>query len=453
YFRLRRLDPDAALCASRDGVSDPDGLSELSEWYVGLKSLGLFSATLYASSLSTLHQPRDEPRLAALVGPDGVIHGRPDTAPDGMTFGPLDYVTIPNPSGSPLETFSIFASFEASPGRVGLVFGSPVPHQGPGLYVGGSPQQGLFPSELFMDYSPDGSTSPLDYGLPGRRTFHNGHATGRPQTALVNFSPADLLIRSDLDIPFERTLPHAAAWNGNPQWMIGNIDGGVLSIGGKIHFVALFARPITEQEHLRLRSLLASTLGRRVRYPEVNLIVEGDSYSADGFPSETCWTTRLLQEPNWKGRFTMRNVATGGEFILQMVDEFDSEVRPYASVGQRDYLCLWGGSNDLASTPGIALLDNLKTYWAKARSSGLRVVAFTLLSRRGLSPEREARRQALNDQIRAASNLYDYLIDVAAIPELQDPENMTYRMNDGVHLRTAGMQLVADAVNAAIPAP
>jgi len=50
----------------------------------------------------------------------------------------------------------------------------------------------------------------------------------------------------------------------------------------------------------------------------------------------------------------------------------------------------------------------------------------------------------MNEWIRANwSTYYDGLVDVAAAPELQDPNNPTYFQPDTVHLTTAGYRVVA----------
>jgi lysophospholipase L1-like esterase len=454
FFRMRQLDSSAGARAFEGGIEDPSAVQDLDRWYSGLKERRLFEPLVFQATFSSLYAPWTEAGFRSLSGTPGTVHGLPSRRDAGTDLTSQDWLVIPNPFPSQplLAEFSLFACFRAPQGPIGTVVGSGIPQLGPSLLTSGSPQQGAAVREMFFDYSNDGKATAPDYGQQGRRTFSAGNA-GRPQTVLVSFSRQLLFLQPDLDRVSDNATPRPPAWNGNPTWTLGAWADGELPLRGTLNYVGVFSRALNESEHLSLRRLFLDTIGRTAGVPEVNLIVEGDSFSADSIPGVIGWDVQLADESNWRGRFSKRNVAVGGEVSGQVLAEFPDEVEPYAAVAARNYVFLWAGANDVYSGHAERVLQNLRDYWSFSRDAGFRVVAFTILKSGGQADGVEATRLALNDAIRMAGAEYDYLIDVANIPGLQDPTNPTYRLPDQKHLRTEGQALVAHAINLVIPNP
>jgi lysophospholipase L1-like esterase len=110
-------------------------------------------------------------------------------------------------------------------------------------------------------------------------------------------------------------------------------------------------------------------------------------------------------------------------------------------------LLVWIGANDYA-TPLSAFTQDLTAYWQKRRAAGYKIIAFTVLPRGDKSPLEQV---AMNDWIRDNWKSYcDGLVDVAVVPELQDPTNLDYFNKDEIHLTDAGNTIVAKLVSQAV---
>ncbi|MCX6905539.1 MAG: SGNH/GDSL hydrolase family protein, partial [Verrucomicrobia bacterium] len=219
-----------------------------------------------------------------------------------------------------------------------------------------------------------------------------------------------------------------------------------------LSFAAVFDVALSQTQYDSVRRLYQTTLGSGLHFPPVNLVIEGDSLSAEN-GSLNDYGIQLLAQPNWLGKFNKHNVAQGGEVAAQMLAEFPTQALPIAVESGRNFLFLWGGANDIKRDYTAAnIFATLTTYWQQARNAGFTMVSFTILRTSSDTPDQIANRDVLNNLIRASANQYDYLIDVANIPVLADPTDPTY-FADGVHLTPAGYKSVATLINSAIPNP
>lgn len=450
FYRVRRLEPEAQSYLTRADITDPVAIQALNAWIAGLKALGLWERARYQATLRMAQNLISKNVLLAINGGDGTFHGPPAWTEAGIVFNGQQWVSLPNPLRTThLAQFSLFCVFDSDRAGGLTVFGSDGARHGPVLFCGGSPMQGAAPGELCLDYAPDGLLAPPNPGVPGRRTFSSGNP-GYLQAALATFSPTLLSCQTDIDHRYASAATFAPAWNGNPDWQIGARMDGSWPFFGTISFVALFDAALSQPQYDTLRRLYLTTLGAGLPFPPANLIIEGDSLSEEGFRGS--WGTTLLGKPNWQGRFKKRNVAKGGERLSQMWAQFHAQVAPYAIEPGRNYLFLWGGANDMNTTPAVDMFQQLTTYWRQARHAGFKVVAFTILPTTGHTPAVAAQRERLNGFIRANAALYDHLIDVAALLALANPADRTY-YTDGIHLSPRGIDEVANLINVTIPQP
>lgn len=119
----------------------------------------------------------------------------------------------------------------------------------------------------------------------------------------------------------------------------------------------------------------------------------------------------------------------------------------------RKIVCAWVGTNSLYFGVSAASTYSQYVAYCQARQlAGEKVVAFTILPRddAGTPPTFDADRLAVNALIVANFTTFaNVLANVAAIPQLSDPDNATYYA-DHVHLTNAGYALVAPVVKTAI---
>jgi lysophospholipase L1-like esterase len=214
---------------------------------------------------------------------------------------------------------------------------------------------------------------------------------------------------------------------------------------GTVSFLAIFDKKLGSDDLAFLRQAYRETIGKAVSFPPVQLVIEGDSLSEEAFGTE--YGHWLHTASNWQGKFCKRNVASFGETTAQMLDEFDAQVpKPQ---GERNYLFLWGGRNDLPKSSAEEIFGRLQTYWKRARQAGYKVAAFTIIpaAYETTQPAIAQRRQQLNALIRSATSHFDFLFDVDTIPALQNATDTTYFKPDGVHITAAGSKEIANLIN------
>jgi hypothetical protein len=176
------------------------------------------------------------------------------------------------------------------------------------------------------------------------------------------------------------------------------------------------------------------------------MVFEGDSLTAntDGY-----WKF-LTNKVGYAGLGTAVNVATGGNSIQDVTNQFSSEVLPHAPVatGTNAVEFLWIGANGFYSTSDINFtFQRLSNHWLQIKSNGFSLVAFTITPRGdsyvtdwGLA---ESNRFLINKWIRE-STIPDYIIDAAAMfPDCYD--SAVYL--DGVHISTNAHARLAEHVD------
>ena len=143
-----------------------------------------------------------------------------------------------------------------------------------------------------------------------------------------------------------------------------------------------------------------------------------------------------------------RNVAVGSaawhDLALTAVDR----LFPYGSVALSTALVMNGGQSDLwDGESGAQVYAEEVAYAAAARAAGFDVVVAITICPGQYSEAEEAARLEHNDLLLAdASGGFDAVVDVAALPELADPTDLTYYDALGIHWTEAGAQIAADAV-------
>ena len=110
---------------------------------------------------------------------------------------------------------------------------------------------------------------------------------------------------------------------------------------------------------------------------------------------------------------------------------------------------MWELTNDLnvGQTPAQALV-NLKAYCTQAKAIGLKVYILTCIPRNPSSLS-DANRVALNGLIMADTSFCDGVIDVTLMTEFSLSTsylNTTFYNADGVHLTTAGYNLIGQRI-------
>ena len=177
------------------------------------------------------------------------------------------------------------------------------------------------------------------------------------------------------------------------------------------------------------------------------IICFGDSLTA-GFQSPTAECPDYQETPY--GRFLAERLGDRarvqisgvcGELTAEMVERFDRDVVRHRPA----WVVLLGGTNDLGwNLPPAEIIRNLTAMYERAVKAGIRVAAVTVPSIRGFD-DHIARRHDLNTLI-ADSCAHRNLPCVDLFTATAEPD--THRLaapysNDGLHLTTAGYDLLA----------
>lgn len=433
----------------RAGVTSIAAQTEITAWFDELNSAGLLSNVVYMSSFRPEHLGDVREEIPAMIGTPARISDPVVFGSYGLQFNSAFHLSLSNPLPHQVTELSIVAAFASASDREGLIAGNDGGDgfAGPVLWAGGSPYIAPDSENLFFTTSSDGKI----FGQPGFRsvrTFNWGNAH-RPQLAMASISPDQIRIQSALDREYAvANQNHAVVANPGHEWQIGRGADDTTAFQGTIYFVAVFDRALVAADLESLRKAYARTIGKNIPFPNTYLLIEGDSLSEEAFGTE--YAHWLQTASNWQGKFQKRNIARGGDTSVQMLLQFDTEVP--APPLERNLLFLWGGHNDPPINSAAEIFERLSTYWKKARARGYEVAAFTILPAAYEQQQQNLadRRTALNSLIRAAQAEYDFLIDVDAIPILQDPTNPICYKSDGVHLTAEGSKQVADLINTII---
>src|SRR5204863_7550371 len=137
--------------------------------------------------------------------------------------------------------------------------------------------------------------------------------------------------------------------------------------------LAVFDTQLNLDQYNQIRKLYTVTIGSGAGLPQVTLVIEGDSLSAESFYWE--YGLKMYDQPNWKGKFQIRNVATPGAGTKRILKDFPVEVLPLAQEPGPKYLLVWAGINDMQAYPAAVVEGNLASYWKTARNAGFKVAA------------------------------------------------------------------------------
>lgn len=181
---------------------------------------------------------------------------------------------------------------------------------------------------------------------------------------------------------------------------------------------------------------------------DINLMLFGDSITS-GYGSETLssWPRMMFNSMGYEPRWA-QITASGAR--IQTVGSLDLWVN--GGYG-RNIAVYWLGTNDIyvwSRTAAQAQAD-LETKVAAALAGGAdEVYVLTMLKRAGASGALETERQTYNGTIASRAGAVGYsVIDVAARSEFSNTANTTY-FADTIHLKNAGLALVAADVKSAL---
>lgn len=179
----------------------------------------------------------------------------------------------------------------------------------------------------------------------------------------------------------------------------------------------------------------------------INLVMEGDSIfqgvTSGGATVGNFVADRLMQESYFAGRTTLFNVATSGETVGNIIDQYPTQVfprRPAANNGIRTILLLLVGTNGSDSEADQATRANLLlSYCATALADGFEVWLCTLLPRNtGVSNQWSV----FNNILRTSTN-YTKLIDL----NLLFRNANTAWTGDFLHPNNLGYAIIASYIN------
>lgn len=263
-------------------------------------------------------------------------------------------------------------------------------------------------------------------------------------------SPANSYALVDIHIPaYDSTIMHKsiaarfyAGWGGGTSQMSGSY-GGLWQKTEAVDRIMLFP---TSGQFAAGSSLTLSTLPRQRNVtPDTDpslVIFDGDSLTASATGGGTAYPSHVAVS---LVNAMPINVGVGGQSLVDMNADAVTEVDTKFSAAVTSVVCAWGGTNDLTlvtDPDGPAVYGRYVTYCTARQAAGFQVVAFTLTPRTGLSASRQTALDYFNTQLRANWATYaDVLLDVGALPELDDATDVTYYA-DGLHQTDAGPAVI-----------
>ncbi len=457
------LDSDVETYAAAAGLTDPNALFDLHNFVQGLKIANLWTNLVWASDLRAHHNAGSGSTAYSLKGANGTVNGSPTWNTNGIIFSSntTQYVEFTNPlQGTAIPAWTIFVAFKANPGYLRVLTSGLNGNSARGIstYAHGSPSSGTGDFKLFQDWGPDGTSySATTFNLLGRVAPLMA-APGFNQTAVFQYGPTEIAIKSGIDTKWKTTLASPTnAWNNGSVWRLGLTVDGFFPMSGNIAAVFVWNQYLTEAQIRSVRRTYAATIGAGY-LPTIELVAEGDSLTAGSNNGETPWSSLLATNSAWGPLISKANIATGGEGSSQTLSQINSQANPILIdrnyFATKQYYALWIGINDLVGSSAATIMTNLNANWAAARSAGYKVIAFTPTPSGNLSSGQQTEYTNLCASIRAATNSFDYLVDLQAVANLNDWRNTnTLFWTDTVHLRDAGQQAVLTNILRVLPTP
>jgi hypothetical protein len=173
-------------------------------------------------------------------------------------------------------------------------------------------------------------------------------------------------------------------------------------------------------------------------------VIEGDSLSNPG--NLGTWPTKLQALSSHFAKMDYWYFATDGDTAANMVSEYATQGALVApGPGGLGFYSLWAGHNDIvAGTSAATIYGYLTTMWAAARTSGYKVVAWTVMPSNSFTAPQNVVMNALNALILSDATLYDFIIRPDAL--FTNPADLSV-FNDATHLNAAGNVLLAKDVS------
>lgn len=294
------------------------------------------------------------------------------------------------------------------------------------------------------------------YGTNATATVAAGSAATMAEVATIpdSTSPANSFALVDIHIPaYDSTAMHKtimgnfyAGWGGGASQMSGQY-GALWQNLEAVNRIMIFP---TSGQFAAGSTLTLSVLPKQRNVsPDTApslVIFDGDSLTASATGGGTPYPSHVALE---LVNAMPINVGVGGQSLVDMNADAATEVDTKFASEVTSVVCAWGGTNDLTlvtDPDGPTIYGRYTTYCNARRSAGFDVVAFTLTPRTGLTTSRQTALDYFNTQVRANwATFADRLLDVAAIPELDDATDATYYA-DGLHQTDAGREVIAQAL-------
>ncbi|KAI0432635.1 SGNH hydrolase-type esterase domain-containing protein [Xylaria sp. FL1042] len=190
--------------------------------------------------------------------------------------------------------------------------------------------------------------------------------------------------------------------------------------------------------------------------PPLRILCFGNSLTC-GYPVGDPYAGRMIEkiEEAFPGRRVECEVegmpgdlVTTGQYIPRMQDSWNLAEHPY------DWTIVLGGTNDLGwGRPSEAIIEGLKTAWDIPLSKGGKVLALTIPETKVRFRDIPQRRNEVNEAIRnyEKENYYHFDLFKELPYHAMSPEDRAkYWDSDGVHLQTAGYDLMGEKIGDAL---
>lgn len=453
-------DPDAANYLESQNISDPLETRYMHQWYAGLKSLNLYTNTLYMVSLRSEHKALSGSTVTPMIGGTTVTQGTVTNYTGGAVFDGTgaNWIRITNTFGASLANFTLMAAFKYTDnGAYQSVFGGyddSTPKKGPQMWIDGSPSTGYARNLGALGWSGNGTTN-------GTAITAGKVGTGGPQILIDSFSATSVSIKNTIGkVNRSTVVGYGPADNGSTYWSIGRMT--TTSIGamkGEVAFVMLVNKALTDAEQNELRKLYTRTIGQTY-IPRINLFLEGDSFTA-GAASEVTWRQHLGTNTIWGNYTVNRSVAISGAQMSDAWLRWTNDIAKYtvdADYATRQYYFDFIGNNNLNTfdtTMPDQLLAAKRILWNNARQAGMKVVVLTsfMTTNTFTNATYRANWTNYNNLLIGARPYYDHIVRLDQDPRLQLFGDTTYFQTDFQHPNTLGHKVIESIIATTIPYP